>query len=64
MILFKFLVHRADFGSGGTYRIGSGLSSPVSSLSVWCQYFQTTSPLKPLGHLGPDFIYGILGLRD
>ena len=29
---------------------------------VDCQHFQTTSPLKPLGQLGPNFIRGMLGL--
>ena len=34
------------------------------SVVVWRQHFQTASPLKPLGRLGPNFICSILGLGD
>ena len=56
---FFLLAHQTE-GSGGDYRICSCLSSPSSV--VWRQHFQTTSPLKPRGHLSTNFICGILGL--
>ena len=55
VLKFMFLAHPSR-RLGGAYRIGNG---PVWSTVVVCQYFQTTSPLKPLGHLNPNFIYGI-----
>ena len=43
---------------------GELIGSCPSSSVVDCQHFRTTSPLKPLGRWGPNFICCILGLRD
>ena len=33
-------------------------------MCVVCQHFQTSSPLKPLGRLKPNFIWSLLGMGE
>ena len=40
------------------------IGMPPSSVVHRCQHFQTSSPLKPLGQLKPNFIWSLHGLGE
>ena len=41
-----------------------GLCRPYVCVLYVCQHFQTSSPLKPLGRLKPNFIWSLLGTGE
>ena len=41
------------------------IGRPLSSVCMYvCQHFQTSSPLKPLGWLKPNFMWSLLGMGE
>ena len=55
------LAHMNHKAYGWAYSIGR----PLSSVCLYvCKHFQTSSPLKPLGRLKPNFMWSLLGMGE